>query len=114
MPPPSAAAAAEADALAATFDDLVSRAVEAGISSHAELPARVRALLPASEWRARCRALLVRRGAAWGASAAARGCCGEREYYEALVKYYLEAKRVREASFFSGGGEVEEGGRRER
>ena len=100
MPPPSAAAAAEADALAATVDDLVSRAVEAGISSHAELPARVRALLPASEWRARCRALLVRRGAAWGASAAARGCCGEREYYEALVKYYLEAKRVREASFF--------------
>ena len=108
MPPPSAAAAAEADALAATFDDLVSRAVEAGISSHAELPARVRALLPASEWRARCRARLVRRGAAWGATAAARGCCGEREYYEALVKHYLEAKRVREASFLSGGGEEEE------
>ena len=88
--------------------------VEAGIASHAELPARVRALLPASEWRARGRALLVRRGAAWGASAVARGCCGEREYYEALVKYYLEAKRVREASFFSGTGEEEEGGRRGR
>ena len=105
MPPPSSsAAAAEAEALAATLDDLVSRAIDAGIASHAELPARVRAMLPASEWRSRCKSLLLRKGVAWGASAAAKGCCGEREYYESLVKYYLEAKRVREIGLREGKG----------
>lgn len=94
MPSPSSAAASSSSASSA-HDDLVARAIEAGIASHAELPARVRAALPASEWKARARHLLVRRGAAWGSSAAARGCCGEREYYEALVKHYLESKRVR-------------------
>lgn len=78
-----------------SHDSIVERAIEAGIAVHAELPPRIRASLPASEWRARARAYLVKKGVAWGASAAARGCCGEREYYEALVAYYLEAKRVR-------------------
>ena len=111
MPPPSSSAFSSSSsshssaAAAAAHDDLVARAVEAGISSHAELPPRVRALLPASEWRARCRGFLIRRGVAWGSSAAARGCCGEREYYEALVGHYLEAKRVREREALFGGRE---------
>lgn len=102
MPPPSssAATAASSSSSAAAHDDLVARAVEAGIASHAELPPRVRALLPASEWRARCRKFLIKRGVAWGASSPARGCCGEREYYEALVSHYLAARRVREQEHF--------------
>jgi len=107
----AASASSASSSNSAANDDLVARAVDAGIASHAELPPRVRALLPASEWRLRCWSLLVRRGVAWGASAAARGCCGEREYYEALVKHYLEAKRVRRGNLVfleMKGGEREE------
>ena len=73
MPPPSSSAFSSSSsshssaAAAAAHDDLVARAVEAGISSHAELPPRVRALLPASEWRAhreRCRVRRFWAGAA--------------------------------------------------
>ena len=73
-------------------DEYVARAVASG-ASYDDLPPRVRALLPHTEWRARVRTTCARAGAAWAGSPAER-VCGENEYYEGLVKLFKEGNRV--------------------
>ena len=73
-------------------DEYVARAVASG-ASYDDLPPRVRALLPHTEWRARVRVTCARAGVAWAGSPAER-VCGEAEYYEGLVKLFKEGNRV--------------------
>ncbi|KAI8462738.1 MAG: FAM91 N-terminus-domain-containing protein [Monoraphidium minutum] len=74
------------------FEEYIRRAIATG-RAYDDLPARVKAALPAGEWRAKVREFCIQRGYPWSGSAA-RNACGQQEYYEDLLARYKAWGRI--------------------
>ncbi|GBF94849.1 hypothetical protein Rsub_08021 [Raphidocelis subcapitata] len=74
------------------FEEYIRRAILTG-RTYDDLPARVKAILPLNEWRAKVRDFCIQRGYPW-ATSAARHVCGEQEYYEDLLASYRAWARI--------------------